>query len=113
MRLCVRLAVLAGLLVAVAIGLIALRTDVHHSGNRLHALFREKRHLEQQCCRLELEVARLRSQDSLRDRAVILRRAFDETPAPNPPALEASGGARPVPDRAPAGPPRRPTTPRG
>lgn len=93
MRLCVRLAVLAGLLVAVAIGLIALRTDVHQSGNRLHALFREKRDLERQCCRLELEVARLRSQDRMHDHAASLRRAVDDTTEPNPSALEASGSA--------------------
>jgi len=112
MRLCVRLAVLAGLLVALAVGLIALRTDVYQSGNRLHGLFREKRDLERQCCRLELEVARLRSQDRLRDHAVTLRRAGDETTEPNPPALEASGGARPVPGRAPADGRQRPAAPR-
>jgi len=113
MRLCVRLAVLAGLLVAVAIGLIALRTDVYQSGNRLHALFREKRDLERQCCRLELEVARLRSPDNLRNHALLLRRAFDETAESAPPALEASGGSRPVADRVLADPPCPRAGPRG
>ena len=67
MRLCVRLAVLAALLVALAIGLIALRTDVHQAGNRLHSLFRDKRQLEQECCRLELRIAGLKSQERLHE----------------------------------------------
>jgi len=67
MRLCIRLATLAALLVALAIGLIALRTDVHQAGNRLHDLFRDKRQLEQDCCRLELTIARLKSQQRLHE----------------------------------------------
>lgn len=67
MRLCVRLAVLAALLVALAIGLIALRTDVHQAGNRLHSMFSDKRRLEQECCRLELRIAGLKSQERLRE----------------------------------------------
>jgi hypothetical protein len=72
MRLCVRLAVLAALLVALAIGLIALRTDAHQAGNRLHSLFRDKRRLEQECCRLELAIARLKSQERLHEHAADL-----------------------------------------
>jgi len=65
MRLCIRLAVLAALLVALAIGLVALRTETHQAGHRLHILFRDKRQLETECCRLELVIARLKSQDRL------------------------------------------------
>ena len=78
MRLCVRLAVLAALLVALAIGLIALRTDVHQAGNRLHSLFSDKRQLEQECCRLELRIARLKSQARLQEHAADLEGESDE-----------------------------------
>jgi len=102
MRVCVRLAVLAGLLVAVAMGLVALRTGVHQGGHRLHDLFRDKRRLEQQCCRLELRIARLRSQDRLQGQAAHLcRREDDADSTPRDPAA----GARPVIDRALPGPP--------
>ena len=47
MRLCVRLAVMAALLVALAVGLIWLRTDTAQAGNRLHGLFRQKRWIYQ------------------------------------------------------------------
>ena len=104
MRVCVRLAVLAGLLVAVAMGLIALRTDVHQAGHRLHALFREKRSLERRCCGLELHIASLRSQERLRDHADHLRRRAEDLPGPGPASPEAAG-ARTVADRAPPGPP--------
>lgn len=67
MRLCIRLAVLAALLVALAIGLTALRTDTHQAGNRLHSLFRDKRQLEKECRRLELAIARLKSQERLHE----------------------------------------------
>lgn len=67
MRLCIRLVVLTALLVALAIGLIALRTDTHQAGNRLHLLFRDKRRLEGDCCRLEIEIARLKSQERLHE----------------------------------------------
>ena len=72
MRLCIRLAVLTAFLVALAIGLVALRPDTHQAGNRLHALFRDKRRLEKECCRLELVIARLKSQDRLHERVVDL-----------------------------------------
>jgi len=78
MRLCVRLAVLTALLVALAIGLIALRTDVHQAGNRLHSLFGDKRRLEQECCRLELRIAGLKSQQRLREHVVDLESESDE-----------------------------------
>jgi len=99
MRLCVRLAVLAGLLVAVAIGLITLRTDVHQAGSRLHALFEEKRRLEGACCRLELRVARLRSQDLLRDQAAEFGQPVTDAADPDTP--KPTGGARTVTHRAP------------
>jgi hypothetical protein len=67
MRLCIRLVVLTALLVALAIGLIALRTDTHQAGNRLHLLFRDKRRLEGDCCRLELAIARLKGQERLHE----------------------------------------------
>jgi len=109
MRVCVRLAVLAGLLVAVAMGLIALRTDVHQAGHRLHALFGEKRSLERLCCGLELRIARLRSQEWLRDHADYFRRRAEDLPGPGPVSPEAAAGARTVADRAPPGPPQAPT----
>jgi hypothetical protein len=106
MRVCVRLAVLAGLLVAVAMGLIALRTDVHQSGHRLHALFREKRSLERRCCGLELRIARLRSQQRLKDRAADLRRRADSLAEAGAEGTDGSGApGRTVDDRSPPGPP--------
>ncbi len=130
MRVCVRLAVLAGLLVAVAMGLIALRTDVHQAGNRLHDLFRAKRRLGRQCCRLELHVARLRSQDRLQGQAAHLCQgeADGDSPDTGPYGADlassstgnvsprstdpsragqngSAGGARPVVESAPSGPP--------
>jgi cell division protein FtsL len=70
MRLCVRLAVMAALLVALAVGLIWLRTDTAQAGNRLHMLFRQKRDLGQECCRLEMSIAALKNVARLRERAV-------------------------------------------
>lgn len=72
-RLCVRLAVLAAMLVALAIGLVALRTETNQAGNRLHALFRQKRDLEKACCGLELSIARLKNQERMREQAAGLR----------------------------------------
>jgi len=69
MRVCVRLAALAALLVAIAIALVYLRTDVARAGNRLHSLYREKRTLEKSCCRLELAIARLKNPQRLREQA--------------------------------------------
>jgi len=102
MRMCVRLAVLAGLLVAVAMGLIALRTDVQQAGHRLHALFREKRSLERQCGGLELRIARLRSQRRLRDQADELRRHAEVLAESAPDAPDGAGApGRTVDDRSP------------
>jgi len=101
MRMCVRLTVLAGLLVAVAMGLVALRTDVHQAGHRLHALFREKRSLERQCCGLELRIARLRSQERLRDHADHLRRRTDGLVESGLAAPEGEASTRTVADRPP------------
>lgn len=67
MRLCIRLVVLTALLVALAMSLIALRTDTHQAGNRLHLLFRDKQRLQGDCCRLEIEIARLKSQERLHE----------------------------------------------
>jgi len=105
MRVCVRLAVLAGLLVAVAMGLVALRTDVHQAGHRLHALFREKRTLERQCCGLELRIARLRSQERLRNHADHLRRRTDGLAESDLAAPEDEADAWTVADRPPPAPP--------
>jgi len=105
MRVCVRLSVLAGLLVAVAMGLIALRTDVHQAGHRLHALFREKRTLERQCWGLELRIAVLRSQDRLQDHADHLRGCHDVLAESDASAPGGGAGSRTVADRAPPGPP--------
>lgn len=98
MRVCVRLAVLAGLLVAVAMGLVALRTDVHQAGHRLHALFREKRSLERQCCGLELRIARLRSQQRLADHADHLRRRAEVLAESVAAGRQGDAGARTVAD---------------
>jgi len=103
MRLCVRLAAMAGLLVAVAMGLIALRTDVHQAGGRLHALFEEKRRLERECARLELRVARLRSQDQVREQADAFEPPVADSSDTDSP--EPTGGARTVTHRAPPAPP--------
>ena len=108
MRLCVRLAVLAALLVALAIALIALRTDTHQAGNRLHSGFRDKRQLEAECCRLELAIARLKSQERLRERvaaledepADALNGRDSSTPtgnAPRPPRARLTNGNVPGP----------------
>jgi len=98
-RLCVRLTGLAALLVAVAVGLVALRTDVHRAGYRLHTLFREQRRLQRECCRLQIRVARLRSQPRLRLEAARLRLDTDETTS------KPLGDARIVIDRASPAPP--------
>jgi len=84
MRLCVRLAVMAALLVVVAVGLIYLRTDTAQAGNRLHMLFRGKRDLERECCRLEMSIAGLKNLARLRQQAVDFRQDA-ETPGATPP----------------------------
>jgi cell division protein FtsL len=78
MRLCVRLAILAALLVSLAVGLVWLRTDTAQAGNRLHMLFRQKRDLEQECCRLEMSIAGLKNVARLRERAVEFRRDAED-----------------------------------
>ena len=72
MRLCIRLTVMAAVLAGVALGLITLRTDTNQLGNRLHQMFRQKRDLEKECCRLELAIARLKNQQRLRTQAATL-----------------------------------------
>jgi hypothetical protein len=64
---------MAALLSALAAGLIYLRTDTAQAGNRLHGLFRQKRDLERECCRLEMSIAALKSQARLRQQAADLR----------------------------------------
>jgi len=78
MRLCLRLAVLAALLAAMAIGLVHLRTGTTQAGNRLHSLYSQKRSLEKACCGLELALARLKSQDRLREHAAGLQQMQPE-----------------------------------
>ncbi len=93
MRLCVRLVALAVLLAALAVGLITLRTDTNQAGNRLHALFRQKRDLEKACCRLELAVARLKNQERLRERADDLRILEADVPDDGSGVLPRGNGA--------------------
>jgi hypothetical protein len=69
MKLCVRLAGMAAMLVVVALLLITLRTDTIKTGNSLHVLYGNKRSLEQVCCRLELEIAALKNQERMRQEA--------------------------------------------
>ena len=76
MRLCLRLAAPVVLLVAVALGLVYVRTETVRASNHLHALYREKRDLERTCYRLELTIADLKCPQRLREQAVRL-----ETPA--------------------------------
>jgi cell division protein FtsL len=78
MRLCVRLAVMAALLVGLAVGLIWLRTDTAQAGNRLHMLFRQKRDLERECCRLEMSIAGLKNVARLRQQAIDFRQEADD-----------------------------------
>jgi hypothetical protein len=97
MRLCVRLAVMAGLLVVVALGLTYLRTDTAQAGNRLHLLFRQKRDLERECCRLEMSIAGLKSLARLRQQAIDFKQEADnpgDMSLPLPP--EKSARPRPV-----------------
>ena len=92
MRLCIRLAAMAALLVVVAMGLIALRTDTIQTGNRLHVLYGEKRDLERVCARLERDIADLRNQQRMREEAAGLLgpEAADVDAAPAP--RKGSGG---------------------
>ena len=73
MRLCLRLGVVSAMLVAAALGLIALRSGTNQAGHRLHSLFGEKRRLEKTCCRIELSIAGLKNQERLREQAANLR----------------------------------------
>ena len=77
MRLCVRLAILAAMLVGLALGLIYLRTDTNQAGHRLHLLYSQKRTLEKACCRLELSIAGMKNQERLRQQAMELLTADD------------------------------------
>ena len=95
---------LAVLRVGVAIGLIYLRTDTNQAGNRLHGLFRQKRDLEKECCRLELAIARLKNQERLRAQAAVLREDAGETGAGGEWVPPSHGTARPRPEKSP---PRR------
>jgi hypothetical protein len=72
MKLCVRLAGMVALLVVVALLLIALRTDTIQTGNRLHVLYGEKQSLEKVCCQQELDIARLKNQERMRQEAASL-----------------------------------------
>jgi hypothetical protein len=87
MRLCIRLAALALLMVVVALGLIALRTDTIQTGNRLHVLYGEKRDLERVCSRLERDIAELKNQDRMRGEAAEILKsdgmAPDSAPLPH------------------------------
>jgi cell division protein FtsL len=86
MRLCVRLAILAAMLIGLAMGLIYLRTDTSQAGHRLHNLFSQKRAIEKTCCRLEISVAGLKNQERLRQQATELLMADDggDQPAAGP-----------------------------
>ena len=88
MRLCVRLAIMAAMLVGLGVGLIYLRTDTNQAGHRLHNLYSQKRSLEKTCCRLELSIAGLKNQERLRQQAPDLLQADDT-------------GLEPVPGRPP------------
>jgi cell division protein FtsL len=107
MRLCVRLSVLVGCLVLMAMALIYLRTDTVRAGNRLHALFNEKRAMEKSCCRLEMSIAGLKNQERLRQHAADLLQAEDSGPEPaapgRAPATPAADPPRVVQRNRPAG----------
>jgi hypothetical protein len=90
MRLCVRLAGVAGLMMAVAIALVYMRTETAQTGNRLHTLYREQRRLHVACCRLELALSGLRRPHRLKREAVF----WDDAVGP-PPAERA--GPPPIP----------------
>ena len=75
MRLSVRLAAIVALLVSVAMALTWLRTDTVHAGNQLHMLFGQKVTLERDCSRVELDIARLKNQERLRQEAATLLKA--------------------------------------
>jgi hypothetical protein len=98
MRLCIRLAAMAALLVVVALGLISLRTDTIQTGNRLHVLYGEKRSLERVCSRLERDIADLRNQERMRQEAAELLKAdgADAAPALSPPRKGAALRESPV-----------------
>jgi len=95
MRLCVRLVVLTAFLVAVALGLVHLRTETTQAGNRLHSLYSQKRSLEKACSRLELGVARLKSQERMREQAADLRERDEGTAAGRPVLIERREAAQP------------------
>jgi len=77
MRLSVRLAILAAMLVGLGVGVIYVRTDTNQAGHRLHTLYSQKRTLEKTCCRLELSIAGLKNQERLRQQATELLKADD------------------------------------
>ena len=78
MRLCLRLAAPVVLLMAVALGLVYVRTETVRASNHLHALYREKRDLERTCYRLELTIADLKCPQRLREQAARLEVPAEE-----------------------------------
>jgi hypothetical protein len=92
MRLSVRLAAMVVMLVGVALALISLRTDTVHAGNQLHVLFKKKVDLERDCTRVELDIARLKNQERLRQEATAILKA-DEAESGHPVALPRTGAA--------------------
>ena len=97
MRLCVRLAILAAMLVGLALGLIYLRTDTNQAGHRLHTLYSQKRTLEKACCRLELSIAGLKNQERLRQQATELLTADDRGEDPSSAGPHPGAGSHPRP----------------
>ena len=95
MRMALRLAALAALLVVLALAVIYLRTDTTQAASRLHALFGQKRGLERQCLALGLETARLRNQERLRQEAA----QWPAMPQASPTAPCAAGPPRQVAER--------------
>jgi|WetSurMetagenome_2_1015567.scaffolds.fasta_scaffold61283_2 hypothetical protein len=80
MRLSVRLAVMAAMLVGVAMALVWFRTDTVQAGNQLHVLFGQKVNLERDCTRIELSIARLKNQERLRQEATVILKADESEP---------------------------------
>lgn len=95
---------LAALLVAMAIGLVHLRTGTMQAGNRLHSLYNRKRALEKACLNLELAVARTKNQEWLRQQAQDIKKQ-DEVAAKA--ELEARKAVQVVGSRRPGAPRER------
>jgi hypothetical protein len=96
MRLCVRLTILAAMLVGLGVGLTYLRTDTSQAGHRLHLSYSQKRSLEKTCCRLELSIAGLKNQERLRQQAMELLKADDDGDQPSA-GLQPGGRLHPRP----------------